>query len=90
MGTIAVDGSSDIRSEASALFVEYYTYQAPGEPKFVLQPDDSQWLEIGQFGAAPGSHCADQNVMSRSATPQPQHAGPAHDTRQMRTFPTRR
>jgi hypothetical protein len=45
MGTIAVDGSPDIRSEASALFVEYYTYQAPGEPKFVLQPADSQWFE---------------------------------------------
>jgi hypothetical protein len=45
MGTIAVDGSPDIRSEASALFVEYYTYQAPGEPKFVLQPVDSQWFE---------------------------------------------
>ena len=45
MGVIAVDGSPDIRSEASALFVEYYTYQAPGEPKFVLQPADSQWFE---------------------------------------------
>jgi hypothetical protein len=45
MGTISVDGSPDIRSEASALFVEYYTYQAPGEPKFVLQPADSPWFE---------------------------------------------
>ena len=45
MGTIAVDGGLDIRSEASALFVEYYTYQALGEPKFVLQTIDSQWFE---------------------------------------------
>ncbi len=45
MGVISVDGSLDSRSEASALFAEYYTYQAPGEPKFVLQPADSQWFE---------------------------------------------
>jgi hypothetical protein len=45
MGTIAVDGGPDVRSEASALFVEYYTYQALGEPKFILQPVDSQWFE---------------------------------------------
>jgi hypothetical protein len=23
----------------------YYTYQAQGEPKFILQPADSQWFE---------------------------------------------
>jgi Domain of unknown function (DUF5919) len=45
MGTIAVDGGPDLRSDASALFVEYYTYQAAGEPKFVLQPADSQWFD---------------------------------------------
>lgn len=45
MGTVAVDGSPRVRSEAPALFVEYYSYQAQGEPKFVLQPADSQWFE---------------------------------------------
>jgi len=45
MGVIAVDAGIDSRSESSALFAEYYTYQAPGEPKFLLQPADSQWFE---------------------------------------------
>jgi Domain of unknown function (DUF5919) len=45
IGVICVDGSPDTRSEASALFAEYYTYQAPGEPKFVLQPGDSRWFD---------------------------------------------
>jgi hypothetical protein len=45
MGVIAVDASTDNRSEASALFAEYYTYQAPGEPKFLLQTSDNQWFE---------------------------------------------
>lgn len=45
MGVIAVDASSESRSDATALFVEYYTYQARGEPKFVLQPADGRWFE---------------------------------------------
>ena len=46
MGVIAVDGNPDTRSEASALFVEYYLYRAPGvEPKFVLQPADDRWFD---------------------------------------------
>lgn len=45
MGMVAVDGGPTIRSDASALFIEYYTYQARGEPKFVLQPPDSEWFE---------------------------------------------
>jgi hypothetical protein len=45
MGVIGVNGSPEVRSDASALFVEYYTYQAPGEPKFVLQPANGQWFE---------------------------------------------
>ena len=45
MGAIAVDGGPDGRSEASAQFVDYYTYRALGGPKFVLQPADSQWFE---------------------------------------------
>jgi hypothetical protein len=32
IGLISVDGNADSRSEASALFAEYYTYQAHGEP----------------------------------------------------------
>jgi hypothetical protein len=45
MGVISVDANPDSRSETSALFAEYYTYQAPGEPKFVLQPSDGRWFE---------------------------------------------
>jgi hypothetical protein len=45
MGAIAVDARPGIRAEATALFAEYYTYQARGEPKFVLQPTDGQWFE---------------------------------------------
>lgn len=45
MGIVAVDGDPTTRSDASALFVEYYTYQARGEPKFVLQPRDGEWFE---------------------------------------------
>jgi hypothetical protein len=45
MGVIAVDCSPDKHSDASAAFVEYYTYQAPGEPKFILQPIDGRWYE---------------------------------------------
>ena len=45
MGIIAVDSKTDMRSESSAIFAEYYTYQAAGEPKFVLTPADAQWYE---------------------------------------------
>lgn len=45
MGIVAVDGGPAIRSDVSALFIEYYTYQARAEPKFVLQPRDSEWFE---------------------------------------------
>ena len=45
MGIVAVDGGPAIRSDVSALFIEYYTYQARGEPKFVLQPRDGEWFE---------------------------------------------
>jgi hypothetical protein len=65
MGTIAVDGSPDIRSEASALFVEYYTYQAPGEPKFVLQPTDSRWFEnLYQEAEALWDNATEYNLLS--------------------------
>jgi hypothetical protein len=45
MGIVAVDANPDARSDASALFIEYYTYQAQGEPKFVLTPQDGEWFE---------------------------------------------
>ncbi|MFK4084326.1 hypothetical protein ACI2LF_09480 [Kribbella sp. NPDC020789] len=41
LGVIGVDTAPDRRTEYSALFVEYYTFQAEGEPKFVLQPGDA-------------------------------------------------
>ena len=45
LGVIAVDATPPLRTEASAIFAEYYTYQAPGEPKFVLQPADGKWYD---------------------------------------------
>lgn len=45
MGLIAVNTASSTRSDASALLIEYYSYQARGEAKFVLQPSDSHWFE---------------------------------------------
>ena len=45
IGIISVDGTPGNRTEDSALFAEYYTYQAPGEPKFILQPTDGRWFE---------------------------------------------
>jgi hypothetical protein len=38
VGVIATDSRPDHAGPLSAVFAEYYTYQAPGEPKFVLQP----------------------------------------------------
>jgi hypothetical protein len=40
-GIVAVDIPEDQRNESSGMFVEYYTFQADGEPKFVLLPDDA-------------------------------------------------
>ncbi|GAA1582802.1 hypothetical protein GCM10009789_40670 [Kribbella sancticallisti] len=40
-GIVAVDIPDDHRHESSGLFVEYYTFQADGEPKFVLLPGDA-------------------------------------------------
>ena len=45
MGLIAVDSTPSLRSASSAIFAEYYTYQARGEPKFVLQASDGEWFE---------------------------------------------
>lgn len=52
LGVVAVDTAPDRRTEYSALFVEYYTFQAEGEPKFVLQPSDAwfpQFLEEAEI-----------------------------------------
>lgn len=45
MGIIAIDSSPDFRSVTSAIFSEYYTYQAAGEPKFIMTPADARWYE---------------------------------------------
>ena len=45
MGIIAIDSATDLRSTSSAIFAEYYTYRAAGEPKFVLTPADGRWYE---------------------------------------------
>jgi hypothetical protein len=43
MPVIAVD--TQARAPDSAIFIEYYPYQARGDaPKFVLQPDDEPWF----------------------------------------------
>lgn len=41
VGIIATDSQSDHLNSRTAVFAEYYTYQASGEPKFVLQPGSS-------------------------------------------------
>jgi hypothetical protein len=43
LGLVAVDPTEETRSPHSAVFGEYYTYQAPGEPKFALRADDGPW-----------------------------------------------
>lgn len=45
MGTIAIDASPGRRTNSTALFAEYYTYQAWGKPKFVLQPANGHWFD---------------------------------------------
>jgi len=45
MGVIAVDATPSARTSSTALFAEYYTYQARGEPKFVLQLADMPWFD---------------------------------------------
>jgi uncharacterized protein DUF5919 len=40
MGVVATDG------EAPAVFAEYYSYQAQGDPKFVLQPGNALGYEL--------------------------------------------
>lgn len=45
MGVIAIDSPLHERSASSALFIEYYSYQAAGEPKFIIEPGDATWFE---------------------------------------------
>lgn len=42
MGVIATDSGPQCRSLVTAAFIEYYSYQIPGEPKFVLRPDGNR------------------------------------------------
>jgi hypothetical protein len=44
-GLIAVDAMPEVHEESSAIFLEYYSYQARGEPKLTLQPGDRPWFE---------------------------------------------
>lgn len=46
MGIVATDSDSQDDGLMSAVFVEYYTYQAPGEPKFALQPNGALGYEL--------------------------------------------
>ncbi|WP_319463579.1 hypothetical protein [Micromonospora sp. RTP1Z1] len=45
LGLIAVDPTEETRSPNSAVFGEYYTYQAPGEPKFTIRANDGPWCD---------------------------------------------
>lgn len=71
-GIIAVDSTPALRSEGSAAFVEYYTYRAAGEPKFVLTTRDGRWYEnlLGEAEAL-WHNAADY--------PQPAAASPGHE-----------
>jgi hypothetical protein len=73
-GIIATDSIPDLRSSASAIFAEYYTYQAAGEPKFTLTPADSKWYE-NLLGEA--------EAIWANAIEYPERAGP-DDTRLLR------
>jgi hypothetical protein len=42
VGLVAIDATGDPPAAAPALFLEYFTYQAAGEPKFVLEPRDGR------------------------------------------------
>lgn len=44
MGLIGMNATANLLPDA-ALFMEYYSYRASGEPKFVLQPSDDPWFE---------------------------------------------
>lgn len=46
MGMLGLACTPDAPSrEDTALFMEYYTFQAPGEPKFFVDATDSRWRE---------------------------------------------
>jgi hypothetical protein len=44
LGLLATDWPVPDTAVRPALFLEYYTYQAAGEPKFTLQPEDP-WFQ---------------------------------------------
>lgn len=65
IGTIAIDATPGSRSARTVLFAEYYTYQAPGGPKFVLQPSDGPWFEnLYQEAEALWAGASDANLKS--------------------------
>ncbi|MEV4470635.1 hypothetical protein [Nonomuraea sp. NPDC049504] len=45
MGIVGVDTSTGERTDASSLFLEYFSYRARGEPKQILRPGDGDWFE---------------------------------------------
>lgn len=45
MDIISIDARPETRSDISALFIEYNTYQTRRKPKFVLQPGDGRWFD---------------------------------------------
>jgi hypothetical protein len=45
IGLVCSGADSTFHSDDSMLLAEYYTYQAPGEPKFVLTPSDGKWYD---------------------------------------------
>jgi hypothetical protein len=69
-GLIAVDSMQAPPSDTSAAFVEYYTYRAPGEPKFVLTTADGRWYS-NLLGEAEElwDNAADQSQSSVPARP---------------------
>lgn len=44
MGVVAADSGPD--GEVPAVFAEYYSYQTPGDPKFVLQPGNTFGYDV--------------------------------------------
>jgi hypothetical protein len=69
-GVIAVDSTQAPPFDTSAAFVEYYTYRAPGEPKFVLTAADGHWYSnLLSEAEALWDNAADYSQSSVSASP---------------------
>jgi hypothetical protein len=72
MGIIATDTTPGLRSSTSAVFAEYYTYQAPGEPKFILQPAEGQSYD---------NILGEAEALWAAATDYPHPTGPSQKSR---------